>query len=419
MKSFLPILFLCLNTAFCSGAQDLQEIYEAGLQAYKQKEYAMFLKHMQQADSLRSGHHLILQNLAKAQALNQLPEKAIKTLNGVIYMNANIDLQDEDFSSLREKASYKELLAQANLLKASVQKSKVFIELADKTLHPEGMAFHKESGSFYVGSVHQRKILKIDADKQVSVFYEGNALFAIMGMAVDQQRDLLWVCSTAVPQMQGYTEALAGKAAVLCFDIATKELLGTFPVEDSAAWLGDLAIAPNGTVYSTSGSTAHPAIYKVNRAKEITEEWLYLDELISLQGISFKPNGEQFYITDYRYGLFLVDVKSKSLKKLTNETLHPLKGIDGLYFYHNHLIAICNGLQPYQVVQFQLNEQGNSITNLEYLDKALPEMNEPTLGVISQDELYYIANSPWSAYSGNMQQIPEKLQQPLILKIKL
>ena len=416
-RFYLLVLLTVFSTSL--AAQDLQEIFGAGLNAYEQKNYPDFLTYMRQADSLRKNHPVILTNLAKAFALNNQQEDAINILTRVAYMDASVDIGSEDFSSLQQVPSYLELKQLLAFLKTPIKNSQTFLELPDKTLHPEGIAYHKKSNTFFVSSLHQRKVLMVDGDKSISVFYEGEALFGIMGMAVDQEKDLLWVCSTAVPQMQGYKESMDGKASILCFDIKEKGLIRSYPVKDAKAWLGDLALSLSGEVYCTSSLASDPAIYKVNVVKGATEKWLAVPELISLQGITFEPKSKRFYLADYRYGIFTIDTETKSISLLKNKTKHPLKGIDGLYYHKNSLIAICNGLTPFQIVKFELDNLGNSLEDFAYLDKALSVLNEPTLGTIVNNTFYYIANSPWGAYDKSNKQISEKLSKPLILKVKL
>ncbi|MEP0463143.1 MAG: hypothetical protein ABJD55_17050, partial [Flavobacteriaceae bacterium] len=41
--------------------------------------------------------------------------------------------------------------------------------------------------------------------------------------------------------------------------------------------------------------------------------------------------------------------------------------------------------------------------SLEIIDRAVHELNEPTLGTIQNGILYFIANSPWAFYDENGQ----------------
>ena len=48
----------------------------------------------------------------------------------------------------------------------------------------------------------------------------------------------------------------------------------------------------------------------------------------------------------------------------------------------------------------------------------LPEFDEPTLGVVHGDELYFVANSHWNRFDRD-NRLPEGLSGPIILKLSL
>lgn len=125
------------------------------------------------------------------------------------------------------------------------------------------------------------------------------------------------------------------------------------------------------------------------------------------------------FFSDYRHGLFRYDLTEEKLTPIVSKINHPLKGIDGLYFYQGDLIAIHNGLRPMRIVRYSLNKAGDQILDYTFLEKALPEMNEPTLGRIINGELYYVTNSPWGAYDENKVLQLERVDDPMIRKVKL
>lgn len=143
------------------------------------------------------------------------------------------------------------------------------------------------------------------------------------------------------------------------------------------------------------------------------------EDLVSLQGLTFDEAQENLFFSDYRGGLFKLNLESGTRTKLANYTRQSLKGVDGLYMHNNRLIAVHNGLKPYQLTAYQLNSDQTAITSFEHLDRALPEMGEPTLGTLVGDKLYYIANSPWPHYDRERQLDPEKLKSTLILSLDL
>lgn len=420
MKSIsinLLVLIIFLLPNYLLG-QDLQQVYQNGLLAYEKQDYPSFLQYMKMADSLRPNHPTIMYNLASAFALNKEEQKAIAYLKKSLWQNASPAFnEDEDFKSLWKMQEFETLKESIASLNKTVRNSFQAFTLADPTLHPESIAFHQKSGDYLLGSVHHRKIVKRDKYGNEIDLSGLPELYAVMGIKVDQKRDLLWGCTTAIPEMKGYSETDKDKAVVFCYDLKSEKLKMSIPLNEEGVWLGDLEIARNGTVYiSNSGK---PIIYKVNEEEKVLETFIEIPNLTSLQGLSFNKKEDQLYLSDYREGLFSIQLKNKKITKLKNPTLHPLKGIDGLYYYKSQLIAIHNGLQPNRVVRYHLDKKGEQVISFEFIDKALPEYGEPTLGMIHKNEFYYIANSPWGAYDDEKQQILAQLEKPLVLKVSL
>jgi hypothetical protein len=114
-----------------------------------------------------------------------------------------------------------------------------------------------------------------------------------------------------------------------------------------------------------------------------------------------------------------LDVKTMKLSKVNVPYDLSLKGTDGMLFYKNSLITIQNGVQPNRVVRHFLNEAGNSFIRYEYIDNAHPAFGEPTIGSLSKNSLYYVANSQWSVYENGKIKNPAELHPIVILKYLL
>jgi hypothetical protein len=82
-------------------------------------------------------------------------------------------------------------------------------------------------------------------------------------------------------------------------------------------------------------------------------------------------------------------------------------------------VAIQNGVAPARVTRYLLNKEMTSITGMNYIDRAHPAFNEPTLGVLAGSSFYYIANSQWGGYMKGKQKPFDQLQDIVILKTTL
>ena len=281
----------------------------------------------------------------------------------------------------------------------------------------ESVAFDEKSKTFYVGSIHQRKIVVVDAKGAESEFSTANdELFAVLGMKVDAKRGALWVATSAIPQMRGFTEAVKGHSGVFKYDLRTRKLLMKYLLPTGEQhMLGDVWIDGAGNVYATD--SVSPNIYRIDAAKDVIEPFITSDLFASLQGITRGGKGGEIFVADYAKGIFQIDLTSKAITQLKPDVNVTVLGIDGLYFHQGMLIAIQNGITPNRVAAFTL--EGDRVTAATVLEANHADFLEPTLGVISGDDFYFVANSQWPLVNEKAELQIEKLREPVILKLKL
>jgi hypothetical protein len=74
----------------------------------------------------------------------------------------------------------------------------------------------------------------------------------------------------------------------------------------------------------------------------------------------------------------------------------------------------------HRIIRLHLKKDSRAVERLEVLEANNPLFDEPTLGVLVRDSFYYIANSQWGSVDEKGQLAPpEKLREPVILKVKL
>jgi sugar lactone lactonase YvrE len=408
------LLFLYMVVASLTHAQTVQEYYEVGRQHLADGYFAGYLSAIQSADSLRQNHPIILFELGLAQALAGQPRNARETLKRAIWLMPDLlEREHPARDSLAGRFSFADLNAFATELNQEVRQGQVVLTLPDRDIHPEGIVHHE--GYTYVSSVRKGTIMRYQHEQGGAVF--GESQQSAMGMAIDTMRQLLWVATTATPQLENKTGA--NGASIQAFDLASGTQRKYLPLTDTTAWLGDLILAGDGTIYATSSSVEHPYIYRLGTEREEAEAWLTREGWASLQGLCLDEAETHLYVTDYRLGIFRIELSTGEIQAVNNQTEHPLKGIDGLYRYQDWLIAVHNGLRPLQVMAYRLSADGTAITEFRYLEKALPEMGEPTLGYLDGDTFCYLVNSPWGAYDNEGTFIPEKAAQPIIRSLEL
>jgi sugar lactone lactonase YvrE len=428
MRKFsLPALALMLSITFNTAAQTPADITAAraseakAMKAYQAKDFDGFLKGMEEANSLRPNHPRLLYNLADAYALSNKPTEALSTLAqlGAMGMAFQPD-KDEDFKSMFELEGFKTAVAKfAENSKPLGSVAKAF-SIPDKTLLTESVAYDPQTLKFFVASVHQRKIVVRQRDGNVSDFSKPeDGLYSVAGLKVDVKRRLLWACSTAFPQMRGFQKDDAEKSGVFAYDLKTGKLWKKFllPADGAKHAFGDLEISKSGEVFIADSLS--PVIYRVNQNTGALEEFLRSDRFQNLQGITFSYDEKYLFVADYSFGVFRVDMKDKSVLLLLAAENACALGIDGMYFYRGSLIGIQNGINPHRVTRFKLDSGFTKITAQKILAANLPDFNEPTLGVLDGNTLYFIANSQWGLVSDKGELNKDKMSKPVILRIAL
>lgn len=390
----------------------------AATAAYRAKTYPAFLEQIQIANRNRPNHPRLIYNLAIAFALNGRTDDALSSLERLTKMGLAYAFEkNQDLVTLRENARFKDIVAAAAANLKPINASVRQMELRDKTMIAESVAFDSKAKRFFVGSVHKRKIVALDskgAEKDFSSSTDG--LFAVLGMKVDAARGVLWVASSAVPQMMGFTPADKGKSGIFKYDLRTGKILRKYLLpEGEQHTLGDVWIDQRGNVFATDG--ASPNVYRIEAGKNELELFLKSDLFVSLQGITAGSNRNEIFVADYAKGIFRIDLITKAITQMKPDPNVTLLGTDGLYFYRGKLITIQNGITPNRVAAFTV--AGDRVTNTAVLEANHADFLEPTLGYIDGDNFIYVANSQWPLVNEKAELQTEKLRNPVILRLNL
>lgn len=392
------------------------------VKAYRSKDFKAYLENLKMALGLRPNHPRLLYNIAGAFALNAQKQEAFNSLNQVADMGLIYPAEkDDDFVSIKETEEFKKILAKFERNKTPVTRSKQVFTVPEKGLIAESVAYDPQTKTFYVSSVHKRKIIAINAKGEAKDFATAeNGLWAVLGMKVDAKRRVLWACTAAVNQAANIKAEDKGKSGILKFDLTTGKLLKTYLIPDTKSehWLGDLLIDSNGDVFATD--SAKPAIYVLWRGTDEIKTFLEHESFVNLQGLDFSSDEKLLFVADYAKGIHLVDMTTKSVRLIDPISSITVLGIDGLYFYKGSLIATQNGANPQRVIRLYPNRGMNVIERMETLEANHPQHDEITLGMLVNDSFYYIPNSQWWAISDDGKLASEdKLKEPVIFSFKI
>ena len=414
------VLFILSAHSYAQTPQEFfQSKYREGVKAYESKDYNAFIRAMQEADSVRPNTYSILYNIAGGQALAGQSDEALKSLSKIVWINSSKQfMNDSDFVSLWNTPGMKDIFALIDSINKPVSLTSTGFTLEDNSFHPEGIAYDAKTKRFFIGSIRQKTIAVRNEKGNVNsnFFKKTDRLYCVMGMKVDSKRRALWVATSAMPEMTGYADSLQGKAAVARFNIDSGELEKIYSIDGEHVF-GDLVIHTSGDVYvSDSGE---PSLYKIGVKDDQLKQWLSFPTAWNLQGLDFSSDENTLFVADYISGLYRVSLKTQTIDKIGFNTPNALRGIDGLYFHKNSLLALQNGANPLRVCRYYLNNDQTRITKMDFVEKATDNLGEPTLGVVSGDTFYFIANSPWSAYDKKHQFDVSKAQKPVIRKYEM
>ncbi len=408
--------------AAADPAPQFVDLFKAATAAHEAKDYPAMELRLREALKVRPGHPAALYNLAAALALRGERKDAMATLEKLVAMGLSYDpAGDADFAGLKGSERFTDIGKDFARNAKPAGRVRTVLQISDRpTYIPEGLAFDEDTDTYYLGSARQRRIQKIKRagrDENFVLPGEGS-LWAALGMVTDPDRHLLWVASAAIPEMEVGDPKDLGRSAVLAYDLRSGDRRRRYVLEDGAAahQLGDLALARNGTIYATDNKAG--ILYSLDTSSGKFEALTQPGELVSPQGVVQGRNRNFLFIADYVQGLFRYDINSRTLRKLDVGSDICVYGIDGLYRYHDDLVAVQNGVRPHRVVQLEIDDGGRRVRHARVLASGATYFDEPTLGVVIGDHFDFVANSHWSRFN-DKHELPGNLSGPLVLRVEL
>lgn len=415
---FVTVPALAQRQALDEGRRFTQQAFEA----YEIKDYEAYVENLQEALIYRPNHPSLIYNLSGAYALAGHHDDALETLARYAAMGLSVQAaEDEDLASVKDLPGFAEVLDRMAQNREPVGESVEALRLSDPQFVPESVAYDPATGAYFVSSVHQRRIVRVDTTGQETDLADAaqDSLWSVLGLALDAARRRLWAGSAAMKQTRDLLPEDLGRSGLWLFDLDSGEHLRTFllPKDDQEHVLGDLTVAPSGDVFASDGVTG--AVYTIREGTDQLDVFLEPQTLSSPQGQCFMDD-RHLMVADYSLGLLKIDPTTASITVLPPPEDVTLLGIDGLACYQDRLIAVQNGVPPQRILQFHLNEARDAIVATDVLEANNPLFQEPTSGTVVGDTYIYIANSQWNRFDAEGQ-LPDasELERPLLLKIDL
>lgn len=254
-----------------------------------------------------------------------------------------------------------------------------------------------------VSQIAGRTIVAVDDAGQVTSFLKAPPdTGGVLGMAIDPGRGLLWAAVAPLPPAvhAAGADAVLPKTALVRVGLESGRIEAWFdpPAGPAERALGDVLLAANGDAYVSDSGGGEILVVRADGGP--MEVLLSAGTLRSPQGLAATPDGAALIVADYSSGLWRVDRASGAARRLEAPANASLIGIDGLISDGRFLYGLQNGTAPQRVLKLTPDAGWTRIETVEVLAANLPQIDEPTTGLVHEGELVFVSRSQWSDFDG-------------------
>jgi hypothetical protein len=317
-------------------------------------------------------------------------------------------------SARRASAAVLILLAGALICAFSPATPTPVTEIARTDFIAEGVAVTPK-GAILVSGVEGRTILKL-TPKGAEPWLKGGAQGGLFGMASDPKRDRLWVAETGGGKVPGGTGPIV--TGVLEVRLSDGRTLARHaaPADGKDHWIGDVALAADGTVYASD--SVGGLVYRLKPGGGDLQV-LSDTKLKSPQGLVPTSDGKGLILADYASGLHMIDLATGAVGPAMPAGGKDLRGIDGLKRHGADLIATRNGTVPQVIMRLTLAPGERDVAAWDYLARGPEVLEDVSLGDVDGGRFVFVARSGWAAFDDDGKPNGKPRAQPQIVAIPL
>jgi len=316
--------------------------------------------------------------------------KALRCVQELEHIGWTLGLKPSHFENAWAQPAFQAIARRLNEREPRVSRSQLGFT-APAELVPENVALDPKTGAFFLGSIAQRKIVRIQNGRVRDLTQGGTnsrlpPLLCVLGMKVDPVRRTLWA---ATEKSSG---TFAGKSALVVFDVDTGDRIAQFEPEDGKPHLfNDVVVTAAAPEDAFVTDSVGGGVYRVS-ARGALQPFLRPGTLVYPNGIALSPDEKKLFIA-HETGIAIADIARGTVTELAHPASIVTGGIDGLYVHRDGLVAVQNGVGRARVIRLQLDATWSSVVRREVLESVNPAFDSATTGVLDGDRLYYIANS--------------------------
>lgn len=255
----------------------------------------------------------------------------------------------------------------------------------------ESVTRSPENADLMVASYSEGSIWIVSSEGGASESSFGSD-YRFSGIIGNDQDGSLWA-SMSLENPLSENGRAAGLAS-LCLELTCTQQ--QFVISPSAVSATDIHATAGGTIFVSDSEGG--GVYAHEVGSKSLEPLIPPGTFRSPQGLATSADGTKLYVSDYRYGIAIVDLATRKVSRLASDLPLILDGVDGMWRYKNELIAVQNGTSPMRIAAFELSKDGMRVVGHRILEQSNPEWTEPLSGSINGDALIYIGNGQWDRY---------------------
>ncbi len=362
--------------------------------------------------------------LARVEAELGLKDSALRRLE--FYARSGLDLgnpaEEPVFVALNARDTLRHI---ADLYRQGLVAKTAHVRVAtliDPDLVTEDIVCERESGSFLLSSVRERKILRLKASAQAHDFVTGaqTPLWGMFALGLDSPRNILWASTATTNISPPIQVGESDRSAVLALNAQTGAVVSRYELPHGAPHaLGDMTISPTGAVYVSDGLGGGVYTVAPGGASALAP-LIEPGEVMSPQTPALTRDGSRLLVPDYVRGIAIVDLKTRSVSWIKHPPGLAIFGIDGLYLDGRTLVAVQNGTTPERIIMMQLSDGLTRVERWSVLLARAPGLGDPTHGCLRGRDFYFIANSGWDQFDDDGKRRADSHSSPAeIWKIRI
>ena len=308
---------------------------------------------------------------------------------------------DQRFEKVADTEVWEHILRGFEANRQPFGEGKAAFTLPADDLLVESLAWDPARKTLLAGSARKGAVYRVDRKGRLKPLVKAddeNGMWAVMDIAVDAGRDLLWVASTAIPHFEDYDpEQDLGRAGVFKFELSSGKFLDRYlspVVLGQSFFISGLAVGSKGEVYAADG--VNNAVYVV-RGDEF-KRLFHAPRLTGIRGMAVDGEGGTLYFADNELGIFGFDLATARPFDLRVPPKLALAGIEGLVWWDGALLAVQGHMQPRRIMRLELSEDGRSVSAAAPVEANKAELSAPTAATLGDGRLYLVANSQKGNY---------------------